>query len=121
MSAGAFSSSKYESDSDVVYRIRVQPETIALTIGTTPNDPPAGAVTGAVSVRVGGGNREYGIKARAVTLRWTATVPTGYKPDEILRVPILKKSLYSSISPGSAGDYLGQPVEVVGKLPERVR
>lgn len=123
MSAGAFESSKYEADDGTIYKIRVQPETEAAEFGdpAVANAAPSGAVTGKVSARVGGGNRQYGVKARAVTVKWTSTVPSGYKSDEVLRIPILQKSLYDSVASGATGTYLGQPVEVVGKLPERIR
>lgn len=121
MSAGAFASSKYEAGDGTIFRIRVQPETLALTLAGTTNTAPAGTVTGKITARVGGGNREYGIKARAVTVKWTGVAPDGYKADEILRVPVLTPALYNGVSPGTTGSYLGSAIEVVGKLPERVR
>lgn len=122
MSAGAFSRSKYEADNGDVYAVRVQPETLAATFGGTANAAPSGAVDQQVSARVGGGNRQIGIKTRAVSVAWTGGAPTGYKADEILRIPILTKDLYDAITTNSTtGSYLGGTVQVVGKLPERVR
>lgn len=121
MSAGAFlANGKYEADSGTIYRIRVQPETVAANIGSA-NAVPAGAVDGEGSARVGGGNRQIGIKARSVTVRFTATVPDGYAADRLLRIPILTPAVYDAITPGATGTYLGTAVVVVGKNPERVR
>ena len=120
MSAGSFLSTRYEADSGTIYRIRVQPETVAASIGGA-NTAPAGAIDGESSARVGGGNRKIGVKARSVTVRWTGTPPTGYAENQLLRVPILTPARYSAIALGSTGTYLGIAVEVVGKNPERVR
>lgn len=120
MSAGRFSSSRYQADDGSVYRIRVQPETLALNIGGA-NTAPSGAVDQNTSARVGGGNRQYGVKARSVTLAWDGAPPTGYAENELLRVPILTTALYNSITLDDDGTYLGAAVRVVGKNPERVR
>lgn len=119
--AGPFAQgARYEADDGTVYRIRVQPETLAASIGGV-NASAAGAVDGQGTVRVGGGNRKFGIKARAVSIRFTGTPPTGYDEGEILRVPIMTPTRYSSIALGTTGTYLGVACEVVGKSPERVR
>lgn len=120
MSAGAFQNSKYEMDDGSIKRIRVQPETIAASIGGA-NTAPAGAIDSPGSARVGGGNRQYGVKARSVTVKFTATVPDGYKADQLYRIPILTSAVYDGINIGTTGTYLGSAVEVVGKNPERVR
>ncbi len=44
MSAGDFQKSKYESREGNVYRIRIQPETLGLTLGATANTEPMGAI-----------------------------------------------------------------------------
>jgi len=121
MSAGAFERSKYEANNGDIYGIRVQPETLAATFGGTANDAPAGAVDQETSARVGGGNRQIGIKARAVSAVWTSTAPTGYKADEPIRIPVLTPDLFDAITPNSTGNYLGQGITIIGKLPERVR
>lgn len=122
MSAGAFERSRYEADNGDIHAIRVQPETLAATFGGTANAAPADPVDQQTSARVGGGNRKYGVKARAVSVTWTGAPPSGYEPDELLRIPILTPDLYDSITPNSTvGTYLGANIIVVGKLPERVR
>lgn len=121
MSSGSFlATGKYEADNGDIHRIRVQPETVAANIGGA-NSVPAGAVDQASSARVGGGNRQIGVKARSVTVRFTATVPDGYAENQLYRVPILTKALYDGITSGATGTYLGAAVVVVGKNPERVR
>lgn len=121
MSAGSFlATGKYEADNGDIYRIRVQPETVAANIGGV-NAVPAAAVNQSSSARVGGGNRQIGVKARSVTVRFTATVPDGYAANQLYRVPILQKSIYDGVTSGATGTYLGVAVVVVGKNPERVR
>lgn len=118
MSAGAFLvDGRYvASEGGNTHRIRIQPETV-----TTVNVNPPGPVNGTGSVRVGGGNRQIGIKARSITVRWTNTVPDGYLANGLIRIPILTPGAYDGLSVGSSFTYLGQPTTVVSKNPERVR
>lgn len=124
MSAGEFTQSRYEANTDVgggIYPIRVQPETLLLTLGGVANDPPAGASDQAIFARARKGTREYGVGARAVRLRFTgATPPAGYSGDEVT-VPIMTPTLFAAANPGTVGVYLEAPVVVVSRLPERVR
>lgn len=120
MSAGAFLVTKYQSNAGNIYGITVQPETVAANIGAV-NAAPAGAVDQEVSARVGGGNNAIGIKARSVTVKFTATPPSGYLAGQTLRIPILTQTVYNGIGKGTTGTYLGVAVVVVGKQPERVR
>lgn len=120
MSAGPFTNTKYEANNGDIYRIRVQPETLAANFGGA-NSAPTGAINAQGSVRVGGGNRQIGIKARAISIKFTATPPDGYAENQLYRVPILTEARYDGINAGDTGTYLGVTAEVVGKLPERVR
>jgi hypothetical protein len=122
MYAGAFLLSRYASDNGQTKPIRVQPETLSLTIGGTPNAAPAPPITpGATFTRVSGGNRRYGTKARSITCRFTGAVPDGYLASAIIRLPILQRTLWSAVSVGDTGTYLGSSIVVVGKSAERVR
>lgn len=122
MSAGPFTLSRYLADNGQVKPIRIQPETIGLTLGTDTNIAPVTPVTsGATFARVSGGNRRYGTKARSVTLRFSGAVPDGYTPNAILRVPVLQPAVWDAVSAGGTGQYLGSPVVVVGKSAERSR
>lgn len=118
MSAGAFSLlGRYlSSEGALVYRIKVQPETI-----TTANAVATGTITGVGSVRVGGGNRQIGIKARSITVRWSGTVPDGYLANGLVRIPIFTPTAYDGFKLGDTFTYLGQSTVIVSKNPERVR
>jgi hypothetical protein len=120
MSSGEFSNSKYESNSGRVYFAKVQPETLALDIGGSTNDAPAGAIDQEVSAKMNGSRREIGVNARSVSLSWTASPPTGYDANGVVRVPIMTPTFFDSITRGATGTYLGAAVEVVGKSPEAV-
>lgn len=115
MSAGAFIISTYETDGGTFMPIRVQPETLTLTIEGTANAAPANpssSVHG--SARVGGGKRQLGVKARYVRISFGATPPTGYKPNSSLTLPILQRSVWQGISKGNTGTYLASTVTVTG-------
>lgn len=118
MSQGAFSVlGRYEaSEGGDIYRIKVQPGTI-----NAANPVATGAVTGVGSVRVGGGNRQLGIKARSVTLRWKTTPPTNYLANGLVRIPIFTPATYDALKLGADFTYLGTTAVIVGKNPERVR
>lgn len=118
MSAGNFVRSRYQSNSGEVYPIRVQPETLALTIDATANAAPAGAITAEVSARANGSRRTLGMNARTVSITFTATPPEGYATNSTLTVPVLTSALWDDISRGDTGTYLGVAVEVIGKSPE---
>lgn len=117
MSSGKFTRSKYETDSGAIVNARVQPETI-----TTANPAPTGAVTaGYPSVRISGGKRKTGINARSISVKWTGTVPDGYDPNGLLRVPVLTRAAYTGFALGGTFTYLGQSTVIVGKNPEFIR
>lgn len=121
MSQGRFTRSKYQSNQTArIYSIRVQPETLTLTIDGTPNDPPSGDITESVSARARGSRRSIGITARAVSVEFTSTLPTGYT-GEPLTVPVMTPSLFETAAIGATGTYLGQPIEVIGLRPESRR
>lgn len=121
MSAGAFVRTRYQGDvlTDV-YPVRVQPETEALVIDGVSNAALAGVPNRATSAKVSGSRRGFGVSCRTVTIKFTGALPTGYKPDQPIRLPILTPTVYSAIAKGQVGTYLGQPIEVVGKKPEYI-
>jgi len=122
MSAGAFQIANYASDTGVSYPIRVQPETLALSIGGVAN---AGSATdpaaGVPSANAGGSRRKNGVNARQVRIRFTGTPPTGYKADSIISLPVLTSTAYNSYTRGQTGTYLGGSVICVGKTAEAIR
>ena len=124
MSAGPFTNSFYTSDADFVHPIRIQPETLTLTIGGQANSAPTGpADAGTGFVRVSGGKRTYGITPRKVSIRFTATPPTGYAANQTYRIPVLVPGHYQAyIEPKlQTGTYLGVACQVVGKSAESGR
>lgn len=117
MSSGRFESAFYETNGGAIMRCRVQPETLSATIGGQANATAAGPATAPGSARSGGGNRQFGVKMRAVTVRWT-TAPAGYDVRTLARIPILQKDTWDALNGGEAVAYNGGTGTVVGVLPE---
>lgn len=122
MSAGEFTSSKYESNGGGIYKIRVQPETLTASIGAVSNGPPAGEVDQEVSARARGNKRQIGTIARTVTFEFTGAAPTDYSGDNVT-VPVLSPGTFNAwTTPADqTGTYLAVPVKVIGFSPERRR
>ena len=123
MSAGVFERSFYALDTGNgggVARCRVQPETIAATIGGAANDAPAGPATLPVQALASKGTREAGIGMRSVTVAFTAGAPAGYADDPVTIV-CLQEATYAAWAIGATGTYLAAAVEVIGRSPERIR
>lgn len=118
MSSGPFQTVAYGGDDTTVYPIKVQPETLALSIGGTANDAPAGPINGKVYARVGGSHRSYGVHARNVRVKFTGTPPTGYKADSVIKLPWLALGTFGGLTAGQTGTYLGASIILVGKTPE---
>lgn len=116
MSAGRFQRFFYELNSGDIASIRLQPETVS---GSNPSA--TGPANLPVSARVSNGNRMFGIKPRTISLDSGDAPPSGYKPNSILRVPILQETVWDAIVPGNTFTYLGVSMTIVGKNPERVR
>lgn len=123
MSAGAFESAFYEMSSEnggFVLRCRVQPETLAATIAGTANAGVAGPATAPGSATISQGRRTAGVNMRYVTLKFTATLPTGYSGDPV-RIPVLDPAVFAEWTLGATGTYLGQAVEVLSRVGETVK
>lgn len=125
MSAGGFTTTKYEAEGGAIWRIRVQPETLDLQIGSgggsIDNDPPTAGLSGNLpTVNVGGSRRRYGVHARGVRVRFTGTPPAGYKSGTSIFLPILQEDNFDAIPRGATGTYLGVAIEVVGKVAEAI-
>ena len=126
MSAGAFTIIGYEADygdGTLVHPIKVQPETLALTIGGVTNAGTAVTnINNPISAQVSKGKRTLGLHARMVSFEFTATPPTGYAANQTLRLPILTKDMKDVSTAGSTGTYLGVAIRVVSNFsPEVVR
>jgi hypothetical protein len=124
MSAGSFTTSKYRasySNGDQIHPIRIQPETLEATIGSTVNAAPSGAVNNPIQCRVSGGKRQIGLLARYVTIQFPATgQPTNYKAGGTTRIPALSEEWYDLATKGTDVTYLNVTCKVVSRSRERV-
>lgn len=121
MSAGPFTRGKYSDDTTKIRAIRVQPETILATFGTTQNIEPSGAIDTAGSAKVSGSRRDYGVHARYATIVFVTDPPAGYKANSPIRLPVLLKSTYDGILPFQSVAYLGKTAIVLSKTPEKIK
>lgn len=123
MSSGTFTTTTYACNTlGTVNRIRIQPETLALTLGGTANAAPAGTAV-LPSAQVSKSKRALGINARTVTIKYAAgTAPDGYKDDSPITVPWLQNNVaFTGAVPGiTAVNYLAVAAILVGTAPEKV-
>jgi len=100
MSAGAFTRSRYAASygsGTEIHPIRVQPETIACTIGGVANTAPTGALTNPISAVVSRGSRAKGLRPRLVALKAPATgQPATYAANGITVIPCLTEAFYNA-------------------------
>lgn len=124
MSAGAFVIANYVSNelNGAIMPMRVQPETLLLFAAGTVNAGSPDPTTLSLFAKARGGRREYGVKARRVTVEFTdaGDIPDGYLGDD-LTVPVLLPATYQAYILGSAGTYLGSPIRVISRTPEFAR
>jgi len=124
MSAGTFTTALYSSDvTGNIHRIRIQPETLGLSLGGTANASASGTAV-LPSAQVSKGKRSIGINARTVTVKFAAgDEPDGYKPDSPITVAWLQNNAaFLTAVPGvTACNYLGQPAILVGTAKESTR
>lgn len=124
MSSGAFTTSLYSSNlTGLVHPIRIQPETLAVTLGGTANAAATGTAV-LPSAQVSKGKRSIGINARTITIKFAAgTVPTNYKAESPITLPWLQNNAaFTAAVPGvTAVNYLATAAILVGKSPEVTR
>lgn len=132
MSAGAFVLARYEvlpavagppAIASVVTTVRTQPETVAAIIATVSNNAPTAGLTPSYPrALVGASSRRRGIvRTRAVRIRFTNTLPPGYKAGTIITIPWLLSASFNTFTDGAAGQYIGLAVELVGKREGSIR
>lgn len=122
MSAGGFTTTKYESNTGLIHPIRLQPETVGFAIGGDANNAaPTAGLTSDFSVRVSRGNTEYGLRPRKLNIKFGAVVPDGYKAEQTYAIPILVPEVWEAAGVGDAVTYLGVGGVIVGKSPESIR
>lgn len=120
MSAGNFVISIYETDGGAFVPCEVLPATLGAVFGAATNSPGAGPIDeGYPTAYMKGSRRRNGIHARRVTVRFSATPPTGYTGTS-LSVPILTEALFEAISKGTTGTYLGSDIVVSAKTDEEI-
>jgi hypothetical protein len=122
MSAGNFLRSRYAASygaGTAIHPIRVQPETLAASIGGTTNDPPEGAISNPISASVSRGKREKGLKPRTISIQFPATgQPTGYKASGTTVIVGLTIEFWNLAIPGAVINYLGVACTVIGRSAE---
>lgn len=126
MSSGGFITSVYETGTGAFHPIRIQPETLTLTLNGQANAAPANpAGAGLPSAVVSKGRRSLGINARLVRIR---TPNTGgdpnYVPLGVISLPVLQAAVFAAYSKGQTGTYEingnSVAVQFVGKTPETI-
>lgn len=125
MSAGSTIPSLYQSDNNDLWKIRIQPETLTLTLNTNANAAPTGAApAGFPSAKVSGGRNSIGVNTRLIRIRFTGTLPPGYKMNGIIALPVLQTSVFALYDKDQTGTYTlnGTDYDViaVGKTPEKI-
>lgn len=117
MSKGSFQYVKYETDDGAVRPIKVQPETV---IAAT-NPEAAGTLNGTL-VRVSGGRRRIGLKARSMTLKQNVGAAVdGFQPTRPITLPVFTPASWAALSIGTNVTYNGSVWQVSGKSPEAGR
>ena len=121
MSSGPFTLTFYGTDEGNTATIRVQPETLALTIGTTPNAAVSGPSTaGFPSAQTSQSRRALGVNARRVRCVYEAGASVGL-PGLSITLPWLDPATYATISEGESGTYNTEPIQLRTKLDEVIR
>lgn len=109
----------YIARSADVHLIRLAPKTVALNVGGTPLNQPAGPATSPFWVRANKNKNEYGLDARSVDVCFNeANVPDGAIAGRRYPVTILDPGAYDGIQIGDTVTYLEAQAEVLGKTPE---
>lgn len=121
MSAGSFINSRYQSDDGTIHQIKLQPETVAMTVGGTANAAPTGAIDSVFAAEVNRGAKAYGLKPRKINVSFEGEPPTGYRPYTSLSLPILTTDLFEAISDNDVVVYNGGSGKVSSKVAENIR
>lgn len=125
MSAGSFVNATYEADygaGTAIHPIRVQPETIDATAGSTGNGS-GGAATNPISAQVSAGKRRLGLHARTVRLKLApeTTPPANYSLNSVTVIPCLNKAFATAVATKGTGvTYLETAWVSAGFSAERV-
>lgn len=123
MSAGIFINSFYSSNkTGLIHPIRIQPETLALTVDSVVNAAATGPASSPISAQVSQSKRAKGLNARTVTIKFPTTAPTGYKVGSTIRLPWLAGAVdFDGFVAGAPVSYLGATGELVGTSAETAK
>lgn len=120
MSNGPFTFTNYEANDGTIVGIRVQPETLALTLDAVANDAPTGVpAAGYPSAQTSQSRRAIGINARRVTCVYTDAA-TGDLPGLRITLPWLQLATFNALPRNATGTYNGQPVRLANTLGEEI-
>lgn len=124
MSTGSFVDSIYQSNrpTDNLHPIRVQPETLTLTLGGQANTAPAGPTDSELRAFSASRKRKGAVNARKVGIEVTAAGPNDYLVGSQLYVPWLDPDTFYDIILGDnvTGTYNGATVKVIGSSEEKI-
>jgi len=123
MSEGRFEIVNYGSNKlSTVHPIRIQPETLTLTIGAVSNSAPVGSAV-LPSAQVSQGKRKKGLNARSVTFKFApGAAPAGYKPESPISLPWLQNNAaFNETFAGQEGTYQTADIVIVGTSNETAR
>ncbi len=119
---GSYIKSQYKSDSfNEIKIIRIQPETKEAVLAGVRNSVSDDDVSGLpVSISASGSKRSNRSIARAVTLKFVGSVPMGYSATSEVTIPWLNPYRFNDFGIYTEGTYLGLPVRLVKKRPEKL-
>lgn len=127
MSSGPFRLVRYEAtySNAAVHPIRIQPETLLLTIetpsGSVDNEVPQDSeINNPISARVSGGRRALGLAARKVVIQFNEVPPAGYQFGGRIALPWLSRTTFQDLARAQDATYLNASCTVVGLIPENV-
>lgn len=126
MSAGVFIDAAYESNDGRFYPMKIQPETITLTLNSIVNASATGPADPTLpSAVVSKGRRSRGVNCRLVRIRTPALGgDANYVPRGIIALPVFLPSVFSQYGRTQVGTYeingVDIPVQFVGKTPEAI-
>lgn len=123
MSAGKFVKVGYTSEAGGTHFIKVQPETVNLSIAGVLNSASATVPDSTPSVRVGGSRRRRGtLYSRMVTIQFdVGAAPAGYIPEGRVSLPWLDRNSFAALKTNDTVQYLGAAGKLVSKLAEVYR
>ena len=126
MSAGGFVDAVYESNNGVFFPIKVQPETLTLTLDSQVNVSATGTPGIDVpSAQVSKGRSSKGVNCRLVRIRTPATGgDANYVPRGIIALPVFTPAIFALYRRTQTGTYeingTNIAVQFVGKTAETI-